>query len=46
MLGSKTLGLNVLEFYYVILANHDKNLESRIRLLKVCICVELESSVL
>ena len=46
MLGSKTLGLNVLEFLYVMLENHDQNLESRIRLLKVCICVKLESSVL
>ena len=46
MLGSKTLGLNVLEFHYVMLENHDQNLESRIRLLKVCICVKLKSSVL
>ena len=46
MLGSKTLGLNILEFHYVILANHYQNLESKIRLLKVCICVKLESSVL
>ena len=29
-----------------MLENHDQNLESRIRLLKVCICVKLESSVL
>ena len=29
-----------------MLANHDQNLESRIRLLKVCLCVKLESSVL
>ena len=46
MLGSKTLGLNILELHYVILANHYQNLESKIRLLKVCICVKLESSVL
>ena len=29
-----------------MLANHDQNLESRIKLLKVCLCVKLESSVL
>ena len=29
-----------------MLANHDQNLESRIRLLKVCLCVKLELSVL
>ena len=25
LLGSKTLGLNVLELYYVMLTNHDQN---------------------
>ena len=35
MLGSKTLGLNVLELHFVMLANHDQNL-----------CVKLELSVL
>ena len=29
-----------------VLANHDQNLESRIRLLKVCLFVKLELSVL
>ena len=29
-----------------VLANHDQNLESRFRLLKVCLCVKLESSEL
>ena len=32
MLGSKTLGLNVLEFHYVMLANHDQNVQSCFRL--------------
>ena len=36
--------LNVLELQYVMLANHDQNLESRFRLLKVWLCVKLESS--
>ena len=45
-MGSKTLGLNELELQCVMLANHDQNLESRIRLLKVCLYVKLESSVL
>ena len=35
LLGSKELGTNVLEFQCVMLANHDQNLESRFRLLKV-----------
>ena len=26
MLGSKTLGLNVLEFQFVMLTNHDQNI--------------------
>ena len=46
MLGSKELGTNVLELQCVMLANHDQNVESRLRLLKVCFCVKLESSVL
>ena len=29
-----------------MLANHDQNLESRIRLLKMCLCVKLELNVL
>ena len=33
MLGSKTLGTNVLELQFVLfLANHDQNIESRFRL--------------
>ena len=28
----------------IVLANHDQNLESRFRLLKVCLCVKLESN--
>ena len=27
-----------------MLVNHDQNLESRFKLLKVCLCVKLESS--
>ena len=47
MLGSKTLGLNVLEFQFVMLANHDQNLLVFVLdLLKVCLYVKLESSVL
>ena len=47
MLGSKTLGLNVLEFQFVMLANHDQNvLVFVLDLLKVCLYVKLESSVL
>ena len=30
----------------IVLANHDQNLESRFRLLKVCLFVKLESSEL
>ena len=33
-------------FIMYMLANHDQNIQSRFRLLKVCLCVELESSVL
>ena len=32
MLGSKTLGLNVLELHFVMLANHDQNVWSCFRL--------------
>ena len=47
LLGSKTLGLNVLELQFVILANHDQNiLVFVLDLLKVCLYVKLESSVL
>ena len=47
MLGSKTLDLNVLEFQFVMLANHDQNvLVFVLDLLKVCLYVKLESSVL
>ena len=47
MLGSKTLGLNVLELLFVMLANHDQNvLIFALDLLKVCLYVKLELSVL
>ena len=47
MLGFKTLGLNVLELHFVMLANHDqKVLVFVLDLLKVCFYVKLESSVL
>ena len=47
MLGSKTLGLNVLELHFVLLANYDQNvLVFVLDLLKVCLYVKLESSVL
>ena len=47
LLGSKTLGLNVLKFQFVMLANHDQNVFSLVLdLLKVCLYVKLESSVL
>ena len=32
MLGSKNLGLNVLELHFVMLANHDQNVLSYFRL--------------
>ena len=32
MLGSKTLGLNVLELHFVMLANHNQNILSCFRL--------------
>ena len=44
LLGSKELRTNVLELQCVMLANHDQNIQSRFRLLKVCFCVKLESS--
>ena len=47
MLGSKTLGLNLLELLFVMLANHDQNvLVFALDLLKVCLYVKLELSVL
>ena len=32
LLGSKTLGLNVFEFHFLMLANHDQNIQSCFRL--------------
>ena len=47
LLGSKTLGLNVLELQFVMLANHNQNvLVFVLDLLKVYLYVKLESSVL
>ena len=47
LLGSNELGTNVLELHFVILANHDhKRFSFVLDLLKVCLCVKLESSVL
>ena len=47
MLGSKTLGLNVLKLHFVMLPNHDQNvLVLFLDLLKVSLCVKLKSSVL
>ena len=47
LLGSKTLGLNVLELQFIILTNHDQNvLVFVLDLLKVFLYVKLESSVL
>ena len=47
MLGPKTLGTKCIRTSMCnVLANHDQNLESRFRLLKVCLCVKLESSEL
>ena len=46
LLGSKTLGTKWIRTSMCnVLANHDQNLESRFRLLKVCLVVKLESSV-
>ena len=47
LLGSKELGTNVLDLHFVMLANHDQNiLVFVLDLLKVCLYVKLESSVL
>ena len=47
LLGSKTLGTKCIRTSICnVLANHDQNLESRFRLLKVCLFVKLESSEL
>ena len=47
LLGSKTLGTKCITTSICnVLANHDQNLESRFRLLKVSLFVKLESSVL
>ena len=47
LLGSKILGLNVLELQFVMLANHDQNvLVFVLDLLKVRLYVKLKSSVL
>ena len=47
LLGSKTLGLNVLELQFIILTNHDQNVSVFVLdLLKVCLYVKLESSIL
>ena len=47
LLGYKTLRLNVLELQFVMLANYDQNvLVFVLDLLKVCLYVNLESSVL
>ena len=46
LLSSKTLGTKCIRISICnVLANHDQNLESRFRLLKVCLVVKLESSV-
>ena len=45
MLSSKTLGTECIRTLICnVLANHDQNLESRFKLLKVCLFVKLESS--
>ena len=45
LLGSKTLGTKCIRISICnVLANHDQNLESRFRLLKVCLIVKLELS--
>ena len=47
LLGSKTLGLNVLKLQFVMLTNYDQNiLIFVLDLLKVCLYVKLESSIL
>ena len=45
LLDSKTLGTKCIRTSMcIVLANHDQNLEYIFRLLKVCLCVKLESS--
>ena len=45
LLGSKTLGTKCIRFSMCnVLANHDQNLESKFRLLKVYLFVNLELS--
>ena len=45
LLGSKTLGTKCIRTSMcIVLANHDQNLVSRFKLLKVCLCVKLELS--
>ena len=45
LLGSKELGTNVLELYFVMLANHDQNVLVLFRLTQsMCLYVKLESS--
>ena len=45
VLGSKTLETKCIKTLICnVLANHDQNLESRFRLIKVCLFVKLESS--
>ena len=47
LLGFKTLGTKCIRTsIYNVLVIHDQNLESRFRLLKVCLFVKLESSEL
>ena len=47
VLGSKTLETKCIKTLMSnVLANHDQNLESRFRLLKVCLFVKLELSEL
>ena len=45
VLGSKTLGTKCIRISICnVLVNHDQNIESRFRLLKVCLFVKFESS--
>ena len=45
LLGSKEVGTNVLEFLFVMLANHDQNVLILFRLAQsMCFYVKLESS--
>ena len=47
MLGSKTLRTKCIRTSMCnVLVNHNQNLESKFRLLKMCLFVKLESSVL